>query len=160
MTIQPNDRTLTRPIKLSFDSLDPSSPNVLTFDPQNEWTSEMSDEEYIEWAFEINSNWNLLFHWLLSLKDASNSAQGTIHAEYAHGGGWMEVAGFAFDYTKETLEYPGDPSLNPLWKLTRTVKPRYHDQEENYVQHIYGYQHDFVAVVNPETFVLSVARID
>jgi hypothetical protein len=65
---------------------------------------------------------------------------------YRHGGGWHPQSGFALE-RDDSLKYPGDPRLIPLFEIPL--------REERIVI----YEHGYVAVIQPDR-TFEVCRMD
>ena len=75
------------------------------------------------------------------------SAREQLHANYAHGGGWVAFKGFTYNPTNHSIKYPGDPAYSPLARLTL--------REEA----VYIYPHAWVAIVQKDGSC-EIARMD
>ena len=126
----------------------------LEIDPLNEYLNEFGAISFMQEAEKIIENWALVFEWFLDPTFKFSSAQTAIDRSYRFGG-WSPFEGFSFK--NGALSYPGDPDLYPIWKLVRHVESD--EEQESYGQMIYGYPHDWVAIVN-EDCSFQVARID
>ena len=81
--------------------------------------------------------------WLFD--EVGTSAVEQIDANYKHGGGWRDCAGFSL--VDDRLVYPGDPDMEPK------AQGKLRDER------ILIYDYGWVAVVQPDN-TFKVARID
>ena len=101
-------------------------------------------------------DWCIVFNWLTAPQYRFSSVQTVIDRSY-HFGGWSPFEGFDLNPKNGTLSYPGDPDMQPLWKMVRLVEGG--EEQEPYTQIIYGYPHAWIAIVNEDSS-FQVARID
>jgi hypothetical protein len=73
-------------------------------------------------------------------------AREQLDRNYKHGGGWQPFMGFTLQ-PNDTIAYPFDPSLRPLWRA------RLRDET------ILLYPHDWVAIVQPDR-TFEICRMD
>jgi len=108
---------------------------------------------------QILSSWQLPLCWLCDARWIGYNARQAIDMNYGHGGGFQPFKGFQFNFENGVMSYPGDPDMHPMMVIERWG-PTVDEDDPEPIEHIFFYQHAWVAIARLDKKKVEIARID